>query len=128
MKRTRHRRVPSDRRRALQIIAANFNGCTEAMLAAHDIPAEVLIELVRGGLVVARSEHINEEDSFFEVTRVWITEAGERLLAARTSGTGHLERSGKAMLASVLRQGRPSLKINEHLDYWRHGLPGVAPV
>jgi hypothetical protein len=53
------------------------------MLAVHDIPAEVLIELVRGGLVVARSERINEEDGIFEVTRVWITEAGERVLAAR---------------------------------------------
>jgi hypothetical protein len=56
MKRTRHKRVPSARRRALQIIAANPDGCTEAMLAAHDIPAEVVIELVRGGLVMARSE------------------------------------------------------------------------
>ena len=52
------------------------------MLAAHDIPAEVLIELVRGGLV--GSERINEEDGVFEVTRMWITEAGERVLAART--------------------------------------------
>jgi hypothetical protein len=84
MKRTRHKRVPSVRRRALQIIAANPSGCTEAMLAAHDIPAEVLIELVRGGLVVARSERINEEDGFLDVTKVWITEAGEHVLAART--------------------------------------------
>ena len=58
------------RRLALQIVAANPGGCTEAVLAAHDIPAGVLIELVRGGLVVARSERINEEDTFFEVTRV----------------------------------------------------------
>jgi hypothetical protein len=49
------------RRLALQIVAANPGGCTEAVLAAHDIPAGVLIELVRGGLVVARSERINEE-------------------------------------------------------------------
>jgi hypothetical protein len=62
MKRTRHKRVPSPRRRALEIISVHPDGCTEAMLAAHDIPAEVLIELVRGGLVVARSERINEED------------------------------------------------------------------
>jgi hypothetical protein len=77
MKRTRHKRVPSVRRRALEIIAAYTGGCTEAMLAAHDIPAEVLIELVRGGLVVARSERIIEEDGFLDVTKVWITEAGE---------------------------------------------------
>lgn len=54
MKRTRHKRVPSVRRRALQIIAANPDGCTEAMLAALDVPADVLIGLVRGGLVIAR--------------------------------------------------------------------------
>ena len=41
MKRTRHKRVPSVRRRALQIIAANPDGCTEAMLAALDISADV---------------------------------------------------------------------------------------
>ena len=41
MKRTRHKRVPSVRRRALQIIAANPDGYTEAMLAALDISADV---------------------------------------------------------------------------------------
>jgi hypothetical protein len=41
MKRTRHKRVPSVRRRALQIIAANADGGTEAMLAALDISADV---------------------------------------------------------------------------------------
>jgi hypothetical protein len=35
-------------------------------------------------LVVARSERIIEEDGFLDVTKVWITEAGERALAART--------------------------------------------
>lgn len=48
MKRTRHKRVSSVCRRALQVIAANPDGCNEAMLAAHDNPPEVLIELVRG--------------------------------------------------------------------------------
>ena len=35
MKRTRHQRVPSVRRRALQIIAANPDGCTEVTRALH---------------------------------------------------------------------------------------------
>jgi hypothetical protein len=83
MKRTRHKRVPSVRRRALQIIAANPDGCTEAMLAALDISADVLIELVRGGLVIARRETVVEEDSVDEVTKVWITEAGKQVLVAR---------------------------------------------
>ena len=82
MKRTRHKRTPSVRRRALEIIAAH-PGCTEALLAAENIPADLLIELVRGGLVAARNERIDDEDGAIEVTRVWITEAGERVLAAR---------------------------------------------
>jgi hypothetical protein len=38
------------------------------MLAALDIPADILIELVRGGLVIARRETVVEEDSADEVT------------------------------------------------------------
>ena len=53
-------------------------------VAGESIPADLLIELVRGGLVAARSERIDDEDGAIEVTRVWITEAGERVLAART--------------------------------------------
>lgn len=38
-----------------------------------------------GGLVLAmvRRERVDDEDGFLEVTRVWITEAGKRVLAAR---------------------------------------------
>jgi len=39
MKRTRHKRTPSVRRRALEFIAAH-PGCTEALLAAENIPAD----------------------------------------------------------------------------------------
>jgi hypothetical protein len=83
MRRTRHKRVPSIRRRALEIIAAHPDGCTEAILASQNIPAEVLIELVRSGLATARIERINEEDGVLEVTRLWITDAGTRVVAAR---------------------------------------------
>ena len=74
---------PSARHRALEIVAAHPNGCTEAMLVAHDIPADVLIELVRSGLVMARVERVNEADGFLEVTSLWITAAGELVLAAQ---------------------------------------------
>jgi hypothetical protein len=37
------------------VIAAHPEGCTNAFLAAENIPADVLIELVRSGLVVARN-------------------------------------------------------------------------
>jgi hypothetical protein len=81
MKRTRHKRTPSVRRRALEIIAAHPDGCTEAILVAENIPADLLIEMARGGLVMARSEFL--EDGAVEATTLWITAAGERVLAAR---------------------------------------------
>ena len=83
MKRTRHKRTPSVRRRALEIIAAHPAGCTEAILAGQNIPADVLIELVSSGLAVARNQLIDDDDGAVEVTLVWIRAAGERVLAAR---------------------------------------------
>jgi hypothetical protein len=43
----------------------------------------VLIELVRSGLAVARNERLEDEDGAVDVTRMWITEAGQLALAAR---------------------------------------------
>jgi hypothetical protein len=63
--------------------AAHPEGCTEAIIGAESIPADVLIELVQSGLAMARNERINDEDGIIEVTRVWITKAGMRFLAAR---------------------------------------------
>jgi hypothetical protein len=54
------------------------------MLAAQGIPADVLVELVQSGLAIARRESVVDENELvIEVTRVWITEAGVRVLAAR---------------------------------------------
>ena len=82
MKRPSRKTTPTARLRALELLAAHPNGCTEAMLAAENIPADVLIELVRSGLAVARNERLEDEDGVAEVTRVWITEAGELVRAA----------------------------------------------
>jgi hypothetical protein len=82
MKRTRRKRVPGPRRRAFEFIG-DLDGCTEAILAAENIPADILIELVQSGLVIARNERLEDEDGAVETTRVWITEAGERVRAAR---------------------------------------------
>ena len=84
MRRTRHTRV-SVRRRALDLITAHPDGCTEAILAAEGIPADVLIELVQSGLAIARNERVGDEDGVIEVTRLWITGAGTGVLAARGS-------------------------------------------
>jgi hypothetical protein len=83
MKRPRSKSAANVRRRALEIVAAHPNGCTEAMLVAYNIPADVLIALVQSGLVTARVERVDEEDGFLEVTTLRITAAGEVVLAAR---------------------------------------------
>ena len=75
-------RTPDVRRRALKIIAAHPGGCTEAILAAHNIPADVLIGLVSSGLVMSRSELLDDEDGAVGTT-LWITAAGEWVLAAQ---------------------------------------------
>ena len=67
-------------------IAAHPDGCTEALLAAENIPADILIELIQSGLVIARNERLEDEDGAVDTTRVWITEGGERLLAVRRVG------------------------------------------
>jgi hypothetical protein len=76
------RRTPDVRRRALKIIAAHPGGCTEAILAAQNIPADVLIGLVSSGLVMARSELLDDVGAVVATT-LWITAAGEWVLAAR---------------------------------------------
>jgi hypothetical protein len=84
MKRTRHKRLPSLRRRALELVALHPEGCTEAVLAAENIPPDVLIDLVKTGLVVARNERFDVEAGPIETTRMRkITETGMRVLAAR---------------------------------------------
>ena len=82
MKRPRPKTAPDVRLRALKLLAAHPNGCTEAVLAAENIPVDLLIDLVRSGLALARNERLDDEDGAVEVTRVWITEAGELVLAA----------------------------------------------
>jgi hypothetical protein len=53
------------------------------MLAAYDIPADVLFDLVWSGLALARNVHLDDEDGAVEITTWWITEAGQRVLVAR---------------------------------------------
>ena len=85
MKQNRHRPPRSLRNRALEIIAAHPNGCSEAMLAANSIPFEVLTELVKSGLALARTESVFDEDGYLEVTTLWLSEAGEVERMSRNS-------------------------------------------
>ena len=79
----RGRRGPKpDRRRALELLAASPDGCTEALMFANGFTGELLIELVRAGLVFAHGERVVADGKMTEVGRVKISEAGWQVLAA----------------------------------------------
>ena len=79
----RHRRGPKpDRRRALELLAASPDGCTEAVMFANGFTAELLLKLVRVGLAYAHAERMVGDGKMTEVARVKISEAGWQVLAA----------------------------------------------
>jgi hypothetical protein len=71
MKRASLHLTPQARRRALVLLASCPDGCTEAIFAAHNIPAEIVAKLLRKGLATAGAERVG---------RLWITERGRREL------------------------------------------------
>ena len=58
MKRSGLPLTPQARRRALVLLASCPDGCTEAILAAHNIPAEIVAKLLRKGLATAGAERV----------------------------------------------------------------------
>jgi hypothetical protein len=78
----RRRRGPKpDRRRALELLAASPDGCTEALMFANGFTAELLIELVRAGLASAHAERMIANGKTMEVARMKISEDGWQALA-----------------------------------------------
>jgi hypothetical protein len=69
-------------RGALEFIAAHPDGCTEAILAAENIPASILIELVRSGVRSCQTRDLRERRWDNRGDAVWITKAGELALEA----------------------------------------------
>jgi hypothetical protein len=67
MKRAGLHLTPQARRRALVLLASCPDGCTEAIFAAHNLPAEIVAKLLRKGLATAAADRVG---------RVWITERG----------------------------------------------------
>jgi hypothetical protein len=77
----RHRRGPKpDRRRALELLAASPDGCTEALMFANGFTAELLIELVRAGLASAHAGRMVADGRMTEVARMKLSEAGQALV------------------------------------------------
>jgi hypothetical protein len=71
---------PQPRRRALELLARSPDGATEAILLAHGFTIEQMVELIRAGLAVAKTERIIAGGHTIEVAHVRITEAGRRAL------------------------------------------------
>jgi uncharacterized metal-binding protein len=74
--------TPQVRRRALALLASCPDGCTEAILAAHNIPAEIVVKLLRQGLAKTQIERVVAAGQTLEVSRLRITERGRMELTA----------------------------------------------
>jgi hypothetical protein len=75
------RRPPKpDRRRALELLAASPDGCTEAILLAYGFSVELLVELCIAELAIATPERMVVGGRTVEVVRMQITESGRRAL------------------------------------------------
>jgi hypothetical protein len=80
---TRRRGPKPDRRRALELLAASPDGCTEAIMRAHGFTVPQMAELIRAGLATAIPERRVAGRRKVEVMVVRITEAGRRALEGR---------------------------------------------
>ena len=68
-------------RRALELLEASIDGCTEAIMLAHGLSVEQMVELVRGGLASVAAQRVVTGQHVMEIARVRVTEAGRRALA-----------------------------------------------
>src|SRR5262249_27662638 len=93
---SRRRRGPKpERRRALELLAASPDGCSEAIMLAHGFTVDFLVDLIRTGMATTRTERVVAGGRAMEVARVRITEVGAAgtrgasmaLILGRTSGS-----------------------------------------
>ena len=80
--RLRRRRLQPTRRGALELLASCPDGATDTILTAtHGLTTEMLVDLIRDGLATGRTEQLVIAGHTTKIMRVWITEAGRRVLA-----------------------------------------------
>jgi hypothetical protein len=75
------RSISAEQRRALRLLAGSPLGCTEAILLAHGLKAELLALLVRDGLATTQPGTMRAGRRQIEVVWVMITDSGQRALA-----------------------------------------------
>src|SRR5262249_8658457 len=66
------------RRRALELLEASIDGCTEAIMLAYGFKTELVVQLVNAGLATATIEHMAVGGRRVKVIRMRITAAGRR--------------------------------------------------
>jgi hypothetical protein len=69
------------RRRALELLEASIDGCTEAIMLSYRFKSELLVELVNAGLATATIERIVVGGRPVKLVRMRITAAGRRALS-----------------------------------------------
>ena len=80
--RLRRRALQPTRRRALELLASCPDGATDTILmTTHGLTTEMLVDLIRDGLATGRTEQLVIAGHTRKIKRVWITEAGRRVLA-----------------------------------------------
>ena len=81
---SRRRRGPKpERRRALELLAASPDGCSEAIMLAHGFPVPLLVDLCIAGHAIATPERMVAGGRPVEVVRMKITEAGRQAINSR---------------------------------------------
>ena len=74
MPRLRPPRFDTSRRRALELLAASPDGCTEAIMLAHGFTVELLVDLCIAELATATPDRMVAGERTVEVARMRITE------------------------------------------------------
>jgi hypothetical protein len=73
--------MTAEERRLLELLSTSADGCTELHLAAQGFTLEVIVGLSRGGLATSTTQRGYAGGHAVDLTRVRITEAGQRALA-----------------------------------------------
>ena len=107
----RRRGSKPDRRRALELLAASPEGCTEALMFANGFTAELLLELVRAGLASAHAERVVADGRMMEVARMKISEAGWQ--AERQDEINMKRRDSSRCSAALRPRGRKLADVSD---------------
>jgi hypothetical protein len=79
---SRRRSPPATRRRALELLAASRDGCTERVMMVHGFSVDILADMVRAKLAAAKIERVMAGGRPTEVVGVRITDAGSHSRSA----------------------------------------------